>query len=55
MEFGPNYHPTFEISLPENTENVSLTVKDQTQTEVWKRKVDLTGKIFIYLQHHSRK
>ncbi|XP_038567266.1 uncharacterized protein LOC119897549 [Micropterus salmoides] len=43
LDFGPNYHPTYEIFLPTNAEEVNLTVQDQRETEVWKREVDLTG------------
>ncbi|KAL3979255.1 annexin A1 [Sarotherodon galilaeus] len=42
LDFGPNYHPTFEIRLPANTEEVSITVQDQTQTDVWRRDIDLS-------------
>lgn len=45
LDFGPNYHPTFEIRLPANTEEVSITVKDQIQTDVWRRDIDLSGNI----------
>ena len=50
MEFGPNYYPTFEVRLPTNKDKVTLKVQDQTNTEVWKYKVDLKGKVFILLQ-----
>ncbi|XP_078018648.1 uncharacterized protein LOC117264998 [Epinephelus lanceolatus] len=43
VEFGPNYHPTFEIRLPTNEEEVTLTVRDQSQREVWKHDVYLNG------------
>ncbi|XP_071354669.1 protein NLRC3-like isoform X3 [Trachinotus anak] len=43
LGFGPNYHPTFEIRLPANTERATITVRDQTNGEVWKHDVDLTG------------
>ncbi|XP_038588866.1 protein NLRC3-like [Micropterus salmoides] len=42
LDFGPNYHPTFEIRLPTNTQEVNLTVQDQRETEVWEYEVDLT-------------
>ncbi|XP_065326036.1 uncharacterized protein LOC135932533 [Pelmatolapia mariae] len=41
-DFGPNYHPTFEVRLPANTEEVLITVQDQAQTEVWRWDTDLT-------------
>ncbi|KAG7222969.1 hypothetical protein INR49_029191 [Caranx melampygus] len=43
LEFGPNYHPTFEIRLPSNIEEVTVTVRDQTNTDIWECEVDLTG------------
>ncbi|KAK2810021.1 hypothetical protein Q5P01_000459 [Channa striata] len=46
LEFGPNYHPTFEIRLPLNTEEVTIIVRDRKRTRVWKRVVDLTGNDF---------
>ncbi|XP_067429420.1 NACHT, LRR and PYD domains-containing protein 12-like isoform X1 [Thunnus thynnus] len=42
LEFGPNYYPTFEIRLPTNTDEVTLKVQDQKNTEVWEHEVDLT-------------
>uniref|UniRef100_A0A3P9C427 Uncharacterized LOC105940627 n=1 Tax=Maylandia zebra TaxID=106582 RepID=A0A3P9C427_9CICH len=42
MEFGPNYSPTFVIRLPMNTDEVTLTIRDQTDTEVWEHEADLT-------------
>ncbi|XP_029379859.1 NACHT, LRR and PYD domains-containing protein 12-like isoform X2 [Echeneis naucrates] len=42
LDFGPNYHPMFEIRLPTNTEEVTVTVRDQTNVDVWEREVDLT-------------
>uniref|UniRef100_A0A3B4VKP9 CARD domain-containing protein n=1 Tax=Seriola dumerili TaxID=41447 RepID=A0A3B4VKP9_SERDU len=47
LDFGPNYHPTFEIRLPADTEEATITVRDQTNAVVWEREVDLTGKVFI--------
>ncbi|XP_053198119.1 uncharacterized protein LOC128382149 isoform X2 [Scomber japonicus] len=41
MEFGPNYHKTFELCLPGNKDEVTLKVHDQRNPEVWKYKVDL--------------
>ncbi|KAM4569509.1 uncharacterized protein PAE49_008942 [Odontesthes bonariensis] len=41
LDFGPNYPPTFEIRLHVNTEEVTLTVRDQHQTEVWEHEVCL--------------
>eukprot|EP00064_Thunnus_orientalis_P011061 superscaffoldBa00001561_g11091 len=45
LEFGPNYHPTFEVRLPINTNEVALKVQDQRNTEVWEHEVDLTATI----------
>lgn len=45
-DFGPNYHPTFEVRFPANTEEVPIIVQDQAQqTEVWRWDTDLTGNI----------
>ncbi|XP_026217996.1 NLR family CARD domain-containing protein 3-like isoform X2 [Anabas testudineus] len=43
VDFGPNYHPTFEIRLPTNTEEVTIRIQNQRRTTVWKRQIDLTG------------
>ncbi|XP_029350239.1 NACHT, LRR and PYD domains-containing protein 1-like [Echeneis naucrates] len=43
QDFGPNYHPTFEIQLPANTERAFITVRDQMDSDVWKHSVDLPG------------
>lgn len=53
LTFGPNYHPTFQLRLPTDTEEVTVTVRDRTDADVWKRIVDVSGKVFIYLQHHK--
>ncbi|XP_029979235.1 uncharacterized protein LOC115411292 isoform X2 [Sphaeramia orbicularis] len=41
LNFGPNYHMMFEIRLPPTTTEVSLTVKDQNNTEVWNHNMNL--------------
>ncbi|KAM9337114.1 NACHT, LRR and PYD domains-containing protein 12-like [Symphorus nematophorus] len=41
--YGPNFHPTFEVFLTMNPENVTLMVQDQEKREVWRRVVNLTG------------
>ncbi|XP_026218013.1 NACHT, LRR and PYD domains-containing protein 12-like [Anabas testudineus] len=43
LKFGSNYHPMFKIRLLSNTEELTISVQDETSTEVWKHKVDLTG------------
>ncbi|XP_030612160.1 uncharacterized protein LOC115799246 [Archocentrus centrarchus] len=43
MEFGPNYHATFVIDFALNTEEATITVQDQRNTEVWKHDIDLTA------------
>ncbi|XP_071320014.1 NACHT, LRR and PYD domains-containing protein 1b allele 1-like isoform X2 [Trachinotus anak] len=43
LDYGPNYHPTFEIRLPIHTEEATITVRDQANANVWEREVDLTG------------
>lgn len=52
MEFGPNYYATFEIRFNVNTEEVTVTVQDQTNEEVWEHDIDMAGKGFILQQHH---
>ncbi|XP_078018736.1 NACHT, LRR and PYD domains-containing protein 1a allele 5-like [Epinephelus lanceolatus] len=42
-DYGPNYHPTFEVFLTTIPENLTLMIQDQERQEVWKRIVDLTG------------
>ncbi|XP_037612393.1 NACHT, LRR and PYD domains-containing protein 12-like [Sebastes umbrosus] len=42
-DYGPNYHPTFEVFLTTIPEKVTLMVRDQERTgDVWKRDVCLT-------------
>ncbi|KAM4603549.1 NACHT, LRR and PYD domains-containing protein 3-like isoform 1-T1 [Polymixia lowei] len=43
LNYGPNYHPTFEVVLTTSTEDVTLMVQDQEKTKVWRRRVDLAG------------
>ncbi|KAM4603559.1 uncharacterized protein ACJ7VT_018249 isoform 2-T2 [Polymixia lowei] len=43
LNYGPNYHPTFEVVLTTSTEDVTLMVQDQEETLVWRRRVDLTA------------
>ncbi|XP_051808419.1 NLR family CARD domain-containing protein 3-like isoform X17 [Acanthochromis polyacanthus] len=40
-DFGPDFHPTFEVFLMTNPDLVTLMVQDQEETEVWKRDVHL--------------
>ncbi|XP_029378799.1 uncharacterized protein LOC115056478 isoform X2 [Echeneis naucrates] len=42
LEFGPNYHPTFEVRLETSQEQVTITLRDQTDTDVWEQDIDLT-------------
>ncbi|XP_026185315.1 caspase recruitment domain-containing protein 8-like [Mastacembelus armatus] len=42
LDFGPNYHPSFQIRLPINTTEVAVTVRDHENTEVWNSSVYLT-------------
>ncbi|XP_034005388.1 caspase recruitment domain-containing protein 8-like [Trematomus bernacchii] len=39
--FGPDYYPTFQVSLTTNTERVALKVKDQGGNVVWNYRVSL--------------
>ncbi|KAM4603903.1 NACHT, LRR and PYD domains-containing protein 3-like [Polymixia lowei] len=43
LNYGPNYHPTFEVVLTTSTEDVTLMVQDQEETQVWRHDVDLTA------------
>ncbi|KAM4710879.1 uncharacterized protein FYW61_021545 isoform 1-T3 [Anableps anableps] len=42
LNFGEQYHPTFEIRLPINTEVVGIIIKDEADSQVWKYDADLT-------------
>ncbi|XP_035863060.1 NACHT, LRR and PYD domains-containing protein 1-like [Sander lucioperca] len=42
-DYGPNYHPTFEVFLETIPEKVTLMVQDRERTEVWRRNVSLKG------------
>ena len=52
-KFGPNFHPTFEVFLTTNAEEVTLMVQDQDRKDVWRRNVYLRGKGFTNLQEQS--
>ncbi|XP_039470008.1 NACHT, LRR and PYD domains-containing protein 12-like isoform X2 [Oreochromis aureus] len=39
--YGPNYHPTFEIILTTNAEEVMLMVQDPEETRVWEHDLHL--------------
>uniref|UniRef100_A0A8C9XN52 Uncharacterized protein n=1 Tax=Sander lucioperca TaxID=283035 RepID=A0A8C9XN52_SANLU len=41
VNYGPNYHPTFEVFLETIPEKVTLMVQDRERTEVWRRNVSL--------------
>ncbi|XP_043965844.1 uncharacterized protein LOC122827218 [Gambusia affinis] len=43
LSFGNQYHPTFEVRLPINTEEVVIIIKDEAETVVWEYDVDLAG------------
>ncbi|XP_067441647.1 uncharacterized protein [Thunnus thynnus] len=43
LNYGPNYHSTFEIRLNPNTDEANLTVQDQKAKEVWEYPVELTA------------
>ncbi|XP_041657676.1 caspase recruitment domain-containing protein 8-like [Cheilinus undulatus] len=43
ISYGPNYFPSFEVFLPTNQEEVTLTVQDQDRREVWRCDVFLEG------------
>ncbi len=43
--YGPNYHPTFEVFVDVNIEEIRLSLLDKTKgMEVWEpRRILLTG------------
>ncbi|XP_026098983.1 NACHT, LRR and PYD domains-containing protein 3-like [Carassius auratus] len=42
--YGPNYHPTFEVFVDVNKEEIVLSLLDKTEREVWeRRRIPLTG------------
>uniref|UniRef100_A0A3B3V2N1 FIIND domain-containing protein n=1 Tax=Poecilia latipinna TaxID=48699 RepID=A0A3B3V2N1_9TELE len=41
--YGPNFHPTFVVYLTTNPESLTLIIKDQHGTEVWKHDIYLPG------------
>ncbi|KAI5627228.1 NACHT, LRR and PYD domains-containing protein 1b allele 2 [Silurus asotus] len=44
LDSAPNYHPTFEVILPDEAEELTLGVLDEHDEEVWaSRQVFLTG------------
>uniref|UniRef100_A0A4W6FGC9 CARD domain-containing protein n=1 Tax=Lates calcarifer TaxID=8187 RepID=A0A4W6FGC9_LATCA len=45
LDLGPDYLPTFEIRLPINTEEATVTVRDQKDKDVWKHDVDLSDSL----------
>ncbi|XP_032363390.1 NLR family CARD domain-containing protein 3 [Etheostoma spectabile] len=42
-DYGPNYHPTFEVFLKTIPENLTLMVQDRDRRQVWRRDVSLGG------------
>ncbi|XP_032359700.1 uncharacterized protein LOC116672157 [Etheostoma spectabile] len=43
-DYGPNYHPTFEVFLETIPENVTLMIQDRDRRQVWRRDVSLKGR-----------
>ncbi|XP_026218060.1 NACHT, LRR and PYD domains-containing protein 1-like [Anabas testudineus] len=41
LEFGPNYHPSFQVRLPTEKGEVTLSVRDETNNEIWECEIDL--------------
>ncbi|XP_055369648.1 uncharacterized protein LOC129604967 [Betta splendens] len=41
--YGPNYHPAFEIRLSVSTEEAAVTILGQKKTPVWSYHAELTG------------
>lgn len=46
-DYGPNYHPTFQVILEAGTEDVELRLLKRGDEEVWIRQVPLTGKLLF--------
>ncbi|KAI4797884.1 hypothetical protein KUCAC02_024780, partial [Chaenocephalus aceratus] len=42
--FGPDYDPTFQVSLTTSTETVDLKLKDEDGNNVWYCRLSLEGK-----------
>ncbi|XP_072240164.1 NACHT, LRR and PYD domains-containing protein 3-like [Leuresthes tenuis] len=42
LNYGPNYHATFEIILPPGTEEVTVMIKDPEKTHVWEYSLQLS-------------
>ncbi|KAI5105837.1 NACHT, LRR and PYD domains-containing protein 1b allele 2 [Silurus meridionalis] len=48
LDSAPNYHPTFEVILPDETEELTLGLLDEHDQEVWaSRQVFLTAAEFV--------
>ncbi|XP_047433205.1 uncharacterized protein LOC125001606 [Mugil cephalus] len=41
LNYGPNYHPTFEIRMTPNTKKVTVRVRDQEERHVWEYLAEL--------------
>ncbi|KAM9437594.1 uncharacterized protein ACWYII_015456 isoform 2-T3 [Salvelinus alpinus] len=46
-DYGPNYHPTFQVFLEADTEDVELRLLKRGDEEVWTRQVPLTDTVLI--------
>ncbi|XP_055366452.1 NACHT, LRR and PYD domains-containing protein 1-like isoform X2 [Betta splendens] len=46
INYGPNYHPAFEVRLSLNTEEAAVTVLDQERMPVWDYYAEFTGLSF---------
>ena len=42
--FGPNFHPAFEVTIDLNAEVIPLTLLGADGQEVWQKKIGLEGK-----------
>ncbi|XP_044201121.1 NACHT, LRR and PYD domains-containing protein 1b allele 2-like [Thunnus albacares] len=43
LNYGPNYHKTFEIRLTPSTDEATVTVQDQEKRQVWNYHAELPG------------
>ncbi|KAK7881189.1 hypothetical protein WMY93_029598 [Mugilogobius chulae] len=53
LNYGPNYHPTFEVRLTAENELINITIRDKDQTQVWLHEVDLSDVIAEELRQSS--
>uniref|UniRef100_A0A8C6SU46 CARD domain-containing protein n=1 Tax=Neogobius melanostomus TaxID=47308 RepID=A0A8C6SU46_9GOBI len=50
LDYGPNYHPMFEIRLTAEVKLIHVKIRGETSSTVWEHEVDLTDVIMEELQ-----